>query len=129
MARSRARVTGDKELIRQLTQLAREAPAICTDALDAWSEDVQDDARRRAPRLTGDLEDAINRHVNRRTLTAEVGILEAPGVGGSQSPTIYGPIVEKGNSRQDAQPYLQPAFEHNHDIRPYLRDALDRRLP
>lgn len=120
------RVTGDRELTRLLTKLAAHTEPICVESLQAWADDVQAAAKRRAPVLTGALRDAIDTNVTTRTLTAYVGVLESPD--GSQEPQAYAPVVEHGNSRQSAQPFLHPAFERHRDVRPYVRDAIERRI-
>lgn len=129
MAGATVKVVGGKRLAAQLLKLAAQRDEICTEALGDWAEDVHDAAYRNAPVLTGALADALDDQVSRSAFEAEVGIWPGnrPGAGGDD-PAVYAEWTENGNSRQEAQPFLLPAFEQHRNIRPYVRDALHRRL-
>lgn len=119
VARTRVSLSGDRLLARQLAKMVAEAPEICTEALTEWGKDVEEGAEDRVPVRSGNLQDHIESRVDSKRLVAEVGVWE-PGA-------YYSEFVEKGTSRQDAQPFLQPAFEEHRNIRPYVRDAVDKR--
>lgn len=120
MAKATVSVRGDRKLARQLAHLRAQTTEIAADSLKAWGKDVQDDARRRVPVLSGALRKGITVRVQRAAMTASVGTHTGP---------FYGWFVENGTSRQAAQPFLHPASAAHSDIRRYVRVALDARLP
>ncbi|MER7076632.1 phage protein, HK97 gp10 family [Saccharopolyspora kobensis] len=120
MASTTVSVRGDRRLAKQLAALRVQATEIAADTLKAWGKDVRDEARRRVPVLTGELRKGITIRVQRKAMTATVGTHTGP---------YYGVFVENGTSRQAAQPFLHPAAAAHSNIRPYVRTALDARLP
>ena len=95
-----------RALAAQLNAAAAKSPELVQAVLEKTAGDVQGDAQALAPVDTGNLRSSISRDVTRDAdgITAEVG------------PTAsYGAYVEFGTSRNPPQPYLRP--------------ALDRRVP
>lgn len=115
-----AKLRGDKQLAKQMRRLSSQRDDIAADCMRAWGDDVQSDARTRAPDRTGRLKRGITVRVQKRSLTSSVGTHNGP---------FYGHLVENGTSQSPAQPFLGPAFNANEDIAPYMREALDKRLP
>lgn len=109
------RLTGDRKLAAKMRRLSAEAVPICTDAINAWADDVQTDAQAVVPVDTTKLQRKIRKRV--RATSGEV-----------IADTRYARYVELGTSRQEAQPFLYPAFARHRDVTPYVRDALDRRI-
>lgn len=66
---------------------------------------VQDDARLRSPVDTGNLRGSIDHKVNVSDDSVAIG-----------TNLKYGIFVEKGTSRQKAQPYLEPAATENRGL-------------
>lgn len=118
MAGARITITGDRKLDRKLRRLQAEAGPLVNEALDDWAGDVVDGAQQRVPVLTGTLRSAIEQRVHREAHYAEVGVWTV----------IYALWTELGNSRQEGQPYLYPAFAANRDMRGRVRRALDKRV-
>lgn len=71
-------------------------------ALESIGVFVEGEAINRAPTDTGNLRSSLNHRVNNSDKTVTIG-----------TATEYAPYVEKGTSRQQAQPYLTPAVEDN----------------
>lgn len=109
------RLTGDKALARKMRKLQAEAVPVCTDAIQGWADDVQTDAQAAVPVDTAKLQRKIKKRV--RATSGEV-----------IADTSYATYVELGTSRQEAQPFLYPAFARHRDVTPYVRKALDKRI-
>ncbi|MCR6096855.1 HK97 gp10 family phage protein [Salipaludibacillus agaradhaerens] len=71
-------------------------------ALESIGVFVKGEGVNRAPYDTDNLRSSINYRVNNSDKTVTIG-----------TPVEYAPYVEKGTSRQQAQPYLTPAVEDN----------------
>lgn len=129
MAATTVKLVGGPRLASQLLKLAMQRDEICAEALEDWADDVQDGAEAGVPVDSGALRTALDQKVHRGAHEAEVGVWSgnAPGAGDAD-PAVYAQWTEAGNSRQRAQPFLVPAFEAHRNIRPYIRDALHRRL-
>ncbi|MGH3933642.1 MAG: HK97-gp10 family putative phage morphogenesis protein [Pseudonocardiaceae bacterium] len=109
------RLTGDKALARKMRKLQAEAVPVCTDAIKEWADDVASGAKTSVPVDTTKLQRKIKKRV--RATSGEV-----------IADTSYAQYVELGTSRQEAQPFLYPAFAAHRDVTPYVRTALDKRL-
>jgi len=116
-------ITGDREVIGSLQRVA---DAIGGDglmpALKAAALVVQNDAKERAPVLTGTLKRSI--HIE------ELPQDRAVAVG---TDVEYAPYIEFGTSRMAAQPYLRPALDENHgaiqrEFAEAVRDIIARAL-
>lgn len=117
---TKIKLRGDKQLGKQMRRLSAQRDDISVDCMKAWGDDVQSDARRNAPERTGKLKRGITVRVQKQKLSASVGTHNGP---------FYGHFMENGTSEAPAQPFLGPAFNANRDIAPYMRDALEKKLP
>jgi HK97 gp10 family phage protein len=115
-----ASLKGDKQLLRDVADLQRKIIEAGGDAVEAWGEDVRDSAQDRAPIDTANMASAIESRPDRQRLKCEVGVWEED--------AYYAQHVEQGTSSMEAQPFLLPAFEEHHDVRPYAQGALAKRL-
>lgn len=121
MARTRVSLDGADALKAKLAQLEEQADAAIVAALRSWGSDVRDAARDLVPVETGTLRASISVRVEPGSLNAMVGVWNAA--------AYYSRWVEMGNSRQEAQPFLLPAYERNRrKFRKHLRGELTRRL-
>lgn len=113
MASSRTTVEGLKDLERRLASLSADMGGkIARGATSAGARVIQKDAKRRAPRLTGNLEKGIVVKREKNTqLAAEyaVGWAKPKKKGGADA--WYGRLVEFGTVKMVAQPHLRPAFD------------------
>jgi HK97 gp10 family phage protein len=91
-------------------------------ALKAGAKILEDDAKSRAPVDTGALRESIKTKISMSPKndrgSASVGpmfdlasLKKGSDKDKSQSPGVYGMIVEFGNKRQRASPFLRPAFD------------------
>lgn len=94
-------------------ELAKRAPAIASAVIRFGVEEVEREAKRRAPVRTGALRDSIQgRVLNQHAGDVTVGV-------------EYGPYVEYGTRFAPAQPYLTPAAEV---VRPAYLAAIEKAL-
>lgn len=121
MAKATVKLRGGDELKAKLAELDENAGKAAAAALRTWAGEVRDDARRNVPVDTGYLRSKIAARVEPRYLTAKVGVWDRD--------AYYSQWVEQGSSRQEPQPFLQPAFRRNRrSFRGHLRTELERRL-
>lgn len=105
MARTHVSIRGSRDLRARLDQLGPDTRQAQLAAMREWGNMVRDDARDRVPVDTGYLRD----HVESRADSDNVR------VGVWDTRAYYAQWVEQGSSRQEAQPFLMPAFEANKD--------------
>lgn len=131
------KIKGVDKIMRKLDAIDRlHQDAALADALAAGGVVLIEEAKRRVPVQSGDLQDSL--HVGGYAhLTPEfrkIGIYgELPGpkgqgrsVGVLAGTTLpYGPLVELGTKRAAAQPYLRPAGDLKENE---IRDAVDAKV-
>lgn len=103
MARTRIKVTGTDKLQAQLDQLSDKARKRLQEAVAEAADTVRDDARRRAPRDTGRLQNSIRVDPAADGLSAKVGPQD--------NDAFYAIWVEWGRKNAPAQPFMTPASE------------------
>lgn len=109
MARARdvkITIEGEKELSRKLEQLGIEGRKALANAMKQAAEQVRDEAKRRAPVRTGNLQRHI---IERKAFDDDYGVMYL--VGPEYPQAAYGHIVEGGSSRMSPQPFLRPALD------------------
>ena len=126
MASGSVEVKGLKELERALLELPKKlATQALTRGLLSGAKLVVDDAKRRAPLLTGELRRNIraipNRRDKRYAATVDIGVrkltkkqlrkLRMKASRANASDPFYWRFLEFGTSRMRARPFLRPAFE------------------
>jgi len=135
------KLEGDKELMRKLKQLSRGLrPKIIEGSLFSGANIIRNEARSRAPRRTGALQQAIvSQAMPMKFGVPEVAVSWRKGKS-SRSTAFYGIMVEKGTKnrvRKDggrtgsapAQPFLIPAYDAKKEqaqrvIKQKLSDAI-----
>lgn len=107
MARVSVRVFGDKELMRQFEAMADAAAGdLLENAVHAGAELVEQEAKLRARKRTGALQESIHKETAyKRKFQAAVDV--GPGPEG-----WYGRLLEFGFRSFAADPWLRPAFDH-----------------
>ncbi len=93
------KVTGLIELRKKMRRLARKFPKEFKDQVRASTINVDRNAKRFTPVDTGRLRSSIRHEFSDGGLTGEV-----------TANTNYAAFVELGTSKQDPQPFLDPAF-------------------
>lgn len=84
-------------------------------ALEAIGIFIDGETQARCPVKSGDLKNSYTHKVNIKEKSVTNG-----------TPVEYAPWVEKGNSRQTAQPHLYPAIEENLDrIKKLAKEMMD----
>lgn len=116
----RVTVTGGAKLRARLGKLAGVIREVGAEAVQDWADDVRDTAEDYAPRDTGYMALQIEDRVDKDRLKAEVGVWD--------DEAYYAQFVHDGTSSQEAQPFLQQAWEQHRNPRPYIKDALERHL-
>lgn len=116
---SKSELIGDRELLRQLRKIHDNAPKETSKALRAWAKDTRDAAREEVPVDEGILRRSLSSRV--RKLNADVGYW-----GKKLRDAFYVHWVHDGTSRIRGNPFLLRAFRKNQDVRPYLRDLVER---
>ncbi|WP_228979717.1 HK97-gp10 family putative phage morphogenesis protein [Streptomyces sp. DH12] len=118
----RARLEGLDRALRAVGRIPQAMREARTETLQEWAGAVEEGAKARVPRDTGQLHDAIEQRVNDTYGRAEVGVWQ-------DDQLEYSLHVEKGTSSMSDQPYLIPAFD---EARPQVtrtyRAAVRRRL-
>jgi HK97 gp10 family phage protein len=115
MAKTTVSVTGLADLERRLTALSADMGGkIARGATSAGARVIQKDAKRRAPKLTGNLEKGIVVKREKNTqLAAEyaVGWSKPKKTESGVRNAYYGRMVEFGTVKMTAQPHIRPAFD------------------
>ena len=136
--KSTVRLNGLEEALREVgPKLARKALRKAVAAAgDMWVDEI----RAKVPVATGDLRDSIAKKVStrRRAGVSSARVKVGPSFdntvpkGGdqSQSPGVYGQIVERGNKRQGPRPFMRPVFDATAEravqiVADVLRDELN----
>lgn len=104
MARSNAELMNHKKVKKALQKHDKRVNNEAKQAVRAGLFLIQNEAKVKAPVLTGNLVRSITNEVieTQREIDGRVG-----------TETVYAPDVEFGTSNQRAQPYLRPAFDEN----------------
>lgn len=114
------KVEGVADAMKALEKQGRTIGEALAEVPPIAAEAIRDDARRNAPKDSGDLRDAIGYELDGDT--AEVKILNA-----SRQGVWYAHFVEFGTSRQAAQPFMGPAAETERGrLRSRVVDAVQR---
>lgn len=117
-------VLNDKELMRQIREMAPNARTASVSAMREWAKDTRRIARREQPkRITGHLRKATHYKVNKRRLTAWVGYDS-----NSLKVAPYAGYVHEGTERIKANRFLDRAFKKATPFRRHLAQALDKEL-
>ena len=138
------KITGDKQLIAKLDHLAAELRGKTLErALVAGALIIQNDAKRKAPYLTGNLRRSIHigghddlnpdggNIVDRSGMPVPNPIVSANSVSVFVGTDVnYAAAVEFGSKTQRAQPYLRPAMDENQaavgkEIADALKDLIE----
>lgn len=101
------RIDGITEAIAALGRVAQAAKRTAlAEAATAGLEPILADAKRRVPRLSGDLERSLKVQVWEASENkVELEVYSDPEV------AFYGPMVEYGTRYSTGQPFLRPAFD------------------
>lgn len=110
-------VEGQKELLKAFKQFEPKlAKKMQRKAMRAAAKPVVATAKRAAPVQFGDLEDSIKARAikrSRRRFGIRVGTSWRESMFTGE--TFYGAFIEFGTTHMDAQPFMRPAFDENHD--------------
>lgn len=108
----RVTIHGEKKVRRKLAMLAVAGDKAVNATAQQWANQVETEAESLVPVRTGRLQDSIEADVSEGS--AKVG-----------SSLRYVEYVELGTYKDEAQPFLQPAFTLSEGmIRPTLRDEI-----
>ena len=101
-------IEGLDALYERLSEMGRKGGVIANAALREAAEPIAEEARRRAPKISGTLRDEI-KVLNVSTKQGVKGI--KVGIKNTQNgPAFYSRFLEFGSSHQNAKPFLRPAF-------------------
>jgi len=110
------KITGDKEIARKISELAKKHPEALKDAIIKSVLVVEGKAKKAVPVLTGRL---------RSSITTEIKKAGQGYDGRIGTNVFYAPYVEFGTKRMSAKPYLFPAMkESRSDIIGFLTRAI-----
>lgn len=117
------KVTGDKEIMKKLEELANLGDDAIKDAVLKGAIHVEGEAKERTPVKTGRLRASITHEVFSSGADHEGRI-------GPGNDVEYGIHVEFGTVNQRAQPYLRPGLQESRDkILDILKNAIKRLRP
>lgn len=112
-------LAGALRAVARIPEAMKEARA---ETLHDWADDVENTARGRVARDTGNLAQSLEQQVHEQYGRAEVGVWDPEEL-------EYSLYVEKGTSSMPDQPYLVPSFEeHRPEVPAAYRAALRRHL-
>lgn len=107
-------IRGGEELAAALESLG---PAmekkILRSAMREAAKPILDDAKRRAPVLTGQLRKSLKIRAIKRNRKGQVGVVISTAKGFFKGDEFYGAFHEFGTKRMPARPFIRPAFEAN----------------
>lgn len=113
---------GVRDVLRRLRRLPTDAELVRRATIDTWAKDMEDTAKRLAPKRTTFLANNIESRVNYGSGRAWVGVW-------NRKAMKYAYYVERGTSSMEAQPYLRPAAEiHRRTALRELRRQARRRF-
>ena len=96
-------VQGDVErVLKQFDLLKKDVHNAVADEIEMTALEIESEAKRNCPVITGRLRASITTFLNRDRLAASVGTL-----------VEYAPLVEFGGQGRRAKPYLYPAYFNN----------------
>jgi HK97 gp10 family phage protein len=126
---ARISIEGGRELDRALKKLPRAlARKIIRQSLREAARPIVEEAKSRAPVLTGQMRDSLRvRAGKRRKGQASMAVQTKDG--DYAGDTFYAAFYEYGTSRQPARPFMRPAFDARvHEAVRIVSDALRRRI-
>jgi len=86
---------------------------ILRSAMREAAKPILDDAKRRAPVLTGQLRKSLKIRSIKRNRQGQVGVVISTEKGFFKGETFYGAFHEFGTKKMPARPFIRPAFESN----------------
>lgn len=108
------KIRGGEELAAALEALG---PAmekkILRSAMREAAKPILDDAKRRAPVLTGQLRKSLKIRAIKRNNKGQVGVVISTAKGFFKGDEFYGAFHEFGTKKMPARPFIRPAFEAN----------------
>lgn len=107
-------IRGAEELAAALQELGKAMEKkILRSAMRQAATIILEDAKRRAPVLTGQLRKSLRIRAIKRTRKGQVGVVISTSKGFFKGDDFYGGFHEFGTKKMPARPFIRPAFEAN----------------
>ena len=103
---------GFADFLELIAEMGEDVNEAAVEALNAGADVIQAGMKKRAPKRTHRLENAIDKSdvmVEGNEITIEIGLLH----GGDKEANRYGPVNEFGKANMAAQPFVRPTMKED----------------